>query len=110
MTTNWLLLLGAGLALFLVGVNTSFLLYLGNHLTRWFTFKLLAVDLMLIYITLSLSFGNPATWRAVIGVCALVIDVGALAWMWSSIDKLQKAGVTGFIPLGKIGDDDEAPV
>jgi hypothetical protein len=101
-TTSPLLVLGAGLALFLVGVNTAFLVNLGNNLTRWFTFKILAIDLMMIYVCLSLALGQPTTWRALIGVFALITDTFALVWMWSGITQLQRAGIVGMIPLGKI--------
>jgi hypothetical protein len=101
-TSNPLFLFGAGLALFLVGVNTAFLVNLGSELTRWFTFKILSFDLLLIYVCLSLAMGAPATWRAVIAVIALTTDVFALGWMWSSVARLQREGVMGFIPLGRL--------
>jgi len=105
-TSNPLFIFGAGLALFLVGVNTAFLVNLGSELTRWFTFKILSFDLLLIYVCLSLALGAPAVWRGVIAIVALTTDVFSLGWMWSSVARLQREGVTGFIPLGKFNGND----
>jgi hypothetical protein len=108
-TSSPLLVFGACLALFLVGVNTAFLMNLGNALTRWFTFKILSVDLLMIYVSLSLALGTPATWRALIGICAMLVDIFALGWMWAGISKLKRAGVTGLIPLGKLPESPGGP-
>lgn len=99
MTENFLLLLGAGVALFLAGVNVAFLLQLGGSLVGWFKFKIFAISLLLVYITLSFSYGAPNTDRVVIGWAGLALDLFAVFWMWVSIERAHESGVLGLVPL-----------
>jgi hypothetical protein len=97
--------LAAGCGIFLIGVNLAFLLNLGNRLVPWFTFKIAAVTLLLIYVSLSLVYGNPATWRAVIGFIAMILDMVAVGWMWYSVTSMRSRGVVGLVPIFKSDED-----
>lgn len=95
----------AGAGLFLIGVNMAFLLNLGNKLVRWFTFKIAAVTTMLLYMVLSLTYGNPTGARATVGLAAMLIDLIAVGWMWYSVTTLREKGVIGLVPIFR--EDDE---
>ena len=97
--------IGSGLALFLAGANIAFLINLGRDLTGWFTVKICAITLLMAYMSMSLYIGNPGPWRASLGIAALLADAFALFYMWYSIEKLRVAGVTGMIPIARIGDE-----
>lgn len=99
MTTNFALLLGGGIALFLAGVNIAFLLQLGGSLVGWFKFKIFAISLLLIYITLSFTYGQPDTSRVIVGWTGLALDLFAVFWMWVSIERAHESGVLGLVPL-----------
>jgi hypothetical protein len=100
-----LYVMGSGLALFLAGANVAFLFNLGRNLTGWFTLKIVAITGVLAYMALSLYVGQPGVWRASLGVVALMIDLFALGYMWYGIEKLRAEGITGMIPIAKLGDD-----
>lgn len=89
----------AGIAIFLVGSNAAFLINLGNKIVAWFKFKIIAVELLLTYIVISLLYGNPTIYRVVIAAAAIIIDCLALAYMWKSVSAISKKGIIGFIPL-----------
>ena len=102
-----LYVMGSGLALFLAGANVAFLVNLGRDLTGWFFFKIVAITGVLAYMSLSLYVGNPGPWRASLGVLALLVDLFALGYMWYGIESLKSRGVTGPIPIARIGDSDD---
>jgi hypothetical protein len=104
-TNSFTLLLGAGVALFLAGVNLAFLLQLGGKLVGWFKFKIAAVTAILIYVCLSFSYGSPATSRVVVGWFGLALDLGAIFWMWSSIERARENEEIGLVPLIKAQDE-----
>jgi hypothetical protein len=106
MSGNLLLIVGSAMALFLAGANTAFIVDLGRELTTWFIFKIVSIDLLMIYVALSLAVGHPDIWRAAIAVIALFLDLLALGWMWLSIVRLQSAGVEGLIPLARLDHED----
>lgn len=103
MLTDLLYVVGAALALFLVGANAAFLFNLGSQLTSWFTFKIVAIVMVLAYMSLSLFYGDPGAVRAGLGVAALALDLFALFWMWIGIERMKRQGVTGMIPIARIG-------
>jgi hypothetical protein len=90
---------GSGVALFLFGANVSFIANLGTRLARWFLLKVSAITLLLLYVSLSMYVGQPDTWRIFLGFAALLLDVAALVWMWSSIEAMAKSGIRGYVPL-----------
>ena len=98
-TDNFWLLLGAGVALFLGGINMAFLAFLGGRLVGWFKFKIFAIACILAYVALSFSYGNPATSRVIVGWCGLALDMVAVFWMWYSIETTRASGVVGLVPL-----------
>lgn len=102
MLTDFLYVVGSGLALFLLGANLAFLWTLGTKLASWFIFKIMAWAFILGYMSLSLFYGDPGVYRASLGFVALFIDVFALSWMWWSIEKLRATGVKGMIPIAKL--------
>ena len=104
---NIFVMLGVTASVFLVGVNIAFLINLGSSLVRWFQFKIVAVTIMLSYIALSLTIGNPDAWRASIGVVAMLVDMAAVLWMWKSIVAMAASGETGLVPLVVLRPDDE---
>lgn len=89
----------AGISLFLIGTNIAFLLHLSPRLMPWFTFKISAVTGLLVYVALSVLWGDPAWWRGVIGLAAVVIDTVAIYRMWTSIIEASKRGRVGLVPL-----------
>lgn len=99
--------IGSGLALFLAGANVAFLVNLGRALTGWFFFKIVAITGVLAYMSLSLYLGNPGFWRGSLGILALMIDLFALGYMWYGIEKLRAAGVTGEIPIARLGGESD---
>lgn len=104
MTHDVYLQIIAAAGIFLLGVNLAFLLNLGSRLVRWFTFKITAVTAMLLYIVLSVTYGDPTVGRATIGFAAMCLDMLAVAWMWYSVSTLRDTGVRGLVPL--IREDD----
>ena len=89
----------AGLALFLIGANVSFLLHLGARLVPWFRFKISAVTLLLSSVAASAIWGNPELPRLALSLGAVLVDVVALFRMWSSITDLSERGIVGLVPL-----------
>lgn len=89
----------AGIALFLIGTNISFLLHLSPRLMPWFTFKIVAVTGLLTYVALSVLWGDPSWWRGIIGLVAVVIDMVAIYRMWTSIIEASRRGHVGLVPL-----------
>jgi hypothetical protein len=85
MLVNYLHILGAGIALFLVGINIALLIHVKDSILTWWQFKLAAVTLMLVYIATSLAFGGVGLGRTVFGIIALCIDAVAVWYMWNSI-------------------------
>lgn len=104
---DMIILLCAGMALFLFGANVAFLVNLGSRTVRWFKFKIAAITLLLGYVALSMFYGNPDAWRVSIGFSALLLDIVALVWMWRSIEKMSQSGVVGLVPLVALSDEDE---
>ena len=102
MLIDLLYVVGSGLAIFLLGANVAFVASLGRLLAPWFIVKLVAINLLMIYMCLSLFLGHPGTARAALGSVALCVDVVALGLMWYSIEKLRKGGVTGLIPIARL--------
>ena len=96
----------AGIALFLIGANGAFLLHLGARLVPWFTFKIVAVTIMLAYVAASAIWGNPQSLRLGLGFIAVVIDVWALFRMWTNITDARLAGRVGLVPLLRPEDED----
>jgi len=89
----------AGLAVFLVGANVAFLAHLGRRFVPWFTVKIVAVTLLLIYVATSVVWGTPDWWRLVIGLVAVIIDIYAIYRMWVSIADAAESGTVGLVPL-----------
>lgn len=89
----------AGLAVFLVGANVAFLAHLGSRFVPWFTIKIVAVTLLLVYVATSVVWGSPDWWRLVIGLVAVVVDIYAIYRMWASIADAAEAGLVGPVPL-----------
>ena len=102
-----LIRISAGMGIFLIGVNLAFLLNLGTELVRWFTVKIMAVTTLLVYVVLSMTYGNPAVWRAWIGLIAMVIDCAAVFWMWWSVTRATESGHVGLVPLLRSIEEDD---
>lgn len=85
MFVNYLHIIGASIALFLVGVNIALIIHVRDSLLTWWQFKLAAVTLLLIYVALSLAFGGVGLSRTILGITALCIDAVAVWYMWTSI-------------------------
>lgn len=89
----------AGIALFLIGTNVAFLIHLSARLVPWFTFKIVAVTGLLVYVALSVLLGDPTWWRGLIGLAAVVTDSVAIYRMWTNIIEAQLRGHVGLVPL-----------
>ena len=85
MFVEYLRIVTAGLALFLVGANVAFLLHLGESLVSWFNFKIAAATLLLVYVSLSVLVGGPPPWRISIALFALIIDAIAVYRLWANV-------------------------
>lgn len=92
-------LAGSCVAIFLLGANMAFVLHLGGKIVNWFRAKILAIIGLLIYVCLSLLLGDPTLNRSVIGLAAMLVDLGALVWMWWSIQNYRARGIVGLVPL-----------
>jgi hypothetical protein len=99
MTSNFWLLFGSGIALFLAGCNLAFLVMLGGKLVTWFKFKVFAMALTLVYVCMSFAYGSPANSRVVVGWTALLADIVAVFWMWISVERARERGDVGLVPL-----------
>jgi hypothetical protein len=93
------------LAIFLVGINFGMIITLRNRVTlvRWFKLKIFAVTGLLLYIALSIAYGNPSMWRVMIGLVAMIIDLIAVLYMWHQI--ATSSTKNGPIPIAQLHDD-----
>ena len=88
-TSNSLLFLTiASVALFLIGVNAAVVYRFWPE--PWLVSKLVAVSGLLSYVALSVLYGNPATWRALIGAVAILVDCAAIGGIWHALHKAEK--------------------
>lgn len=101
MLTVMLHLIVAGLCLFLVGANISFVAHLRSRVVPWFSFKISAVTLLLLYVASSVFLGHPTLWRLVLGFIATTLDTVALYRMWFSIAHMENEKIVGLVPLIK---------
>lgn len=77
---GWLVAIAAT---FLIGVNAAILYRFFPE--KWLTLKVVAVSGLLIYVSLSALYGQPAEWRLLIGLAAVAGDAGAVAGMWDAM-------------------------
>ena len=89
----------AGMCLFLIGANVAFLAHLRAQLMSWFNLKIVAVTVLLVYVSTSVFFGHPETCMLLLGLLATVLDSIALYKMWGSIIALKNQGIIGLVPL-----------
>jgi len=80
----------AGLAAFLIGVNLAFIVEYWDGLTQWFSFKLGATTMLLLYVGLSVALGSPAQWRVAIGLGACIVDTMAIARVWLTFQRAKR--------------------
>jgi hypothetical protein len=99
MTSNFWLLFGSAIALFLAGCNLAFLVTLGGTLVMWFKFKVFAMMLTLTYVCMSFAYGAPTGPRVGVGWAALLVDVLAVFWMWYSVNRARERGDIGLVPI-----------
>lgn len=86
-------LLIACVATFLIGINGALIYRFWPE--PWFITKCIAVSGLLTYISLSVLYGDPSTWRAFTGLAAVVIDCGAIATIWRALNKARTG--TGYL-------------
>lgn len=78
-------LLVATIATFLIGVNAALVYRFWPE--GWLTVKCFAVSGLLLYISLSVLYGTPATWRVAIGLASVLIDTVAVFAIWRALHK-----------------------
>jgi uncharacterized membrane protein len=76
--------LDAMIACFLIGVNSIVLYRFWPE--PWLSLKVVAVNALLTYVTLSALLGSPAQWRLAWGLCALLVDCAAAIGLWAALD------------------------
>lgn len=87
--TLWQILVAAAASV-LVGANIALLVEFGSRLASWWTFKLMAVSILLVYITSAMIYGNPAWWRTLLAAVAIGIDVLAFVRVYRAISSARR--------------------
>lgn len=78
----------AMLATFLVGINMAMVYRFWPE--SWLISKMIAVSTLLVYVALSVLYGNPAIWRAFVGLFAIGVDFLAIGGIWRALHKAER--------------------